>query len=404
MEFHKKIGQGSYGNVFIHPNNKNIAIKKSFGRLDYEVIMSYLTEVVIMKELNHPNIIKCIDYEYNSSSISIYMKKYHTSLQKLLKYNECNNIRIPTNIINKMLLDILSGLEYLHENNILHLDLSDDNILLKNDYTCVIIDFGLSSLSINKIQQIHNKDNEKKKKLTQKFPVFKNPFAAPEILEEQSYDEKADIWAFGVIMIMMFNNKYIFNNIIERKNQIIYINNYLSGNNIEKEKFLLKNMKRDLDDNNTYLSDYDITQTHIDILLSIFKRDIVERSSSSKIINILSFYETTGFKKKTNHINLKDAVLNEIYLIEYGDINNIIDKYKSNNIIKPKVNRNILENIFDKNIENTIDKNIENTIDKNIENTIDDSIEIIVNKTIENITTNIVDNIVNNIVTIYGTK
>ena len=396
MEFHKKIGQGSYGNVFIHPNNKNIAIKKSFGKLDYEVIMSYLTEVIIMKELNHPNIIKCIDYEYNSSSISIYMKKYHTSLQKLLKYNECNNIRIPTNIINKMLLDILSGLEYLHENNILHLDLSDDNILLKNDYTCVIIDFGLSSLSINKIQQIHNKDNEKKKKLTQKFPVFKNPFAAPEILEEQSYDEKADIWAFGVIMIMMFNNKYIFNNIIERKNQIIYINNYLSGNNIEKEKFLLKNMKRDLDDNNTYLSDYDITQTHIDILLSIFKRNIVERSSSSKIINILSFYETTGFKKNIIYINLKDTVLNEIYLIEYGDINNIIDKYKSNNIIKPKVNRNILENIFDKNIENTIDKNIENTID--------DSIEIIVNKTIENITTNIVDNIVNNIVTIYETK
>ena len=66
MEFHKKIGQGSYGNVFIHPNNKNIAIKKSFGKLDYEVIMSYLTEVIIMKELNHPNIIKCIDYEYNS--------------------------------------------------------------------------------------------------------------------------------------------------------------------------------------------------------------------------------------------------------------------------------------------------------------------------------------------------
>ena len=59
-----------------------------------------------------------------------------------------------------------------------------------------------------------------------------------------------------------------------------------------------------------------------------------------------------------------------------------------NNIIKPKVNRNILDNIFDKNIENTID----------------DNIEIIVNKTIENITTNIVDNIVNNIVTINGTK
>lgn len=381
MKIYTLLGKGSYGKVFkFKHNNEEYAVKQTNGVLDDELIRSFLLEIIIMKSACHPNIIKCSHSFFRKHDILICMDIYPTNLQELLRKNEIKNIKIQTHIINKILVDILSGLEYLHNNNILHLDISDDNILIKKDYTCVITDFGLSSLTSDKIHQIYNKDSIKKKKLCQKYPVFKNPFAPPEVLNKDFYDSSADIWAFGILMIKLFNNIYIYENTEKRNNQLVYIQNYLLKNDIEKKSFMLKNIDRKLDKDNIYLSLYDITYTHLEILMSIFQQNIKKRPSATKLIKVLNFYEiiinkqedkdknlmllentdkcdksyekTVILSENTNictklmeyndkyitlskdndkYINLSEDTLVEIYSIENDNIDNIIKKYKNYN-------------------------------------------------------------------------
>ena len=54
------------------------------------------------------------------------------------------------NICRRYKDDILNGIDYIHVNGILHLDISDDNIMLDNDLNCVITDFGLSDIEYKK--------------------------------------------------------------------------------------------------------------------------------------------------------------------------------------------------------------------------------------------------------------
>lgn len=90
--------------------------------------------------------------------------------------------------------NLLSALDYLHQNNIVHRDLKPENLILAekdNDYNLKIADFGLASF-INK---------EKGELL---FLRCGSPgYVAPELLEDKGYYQKADIFSAGVILYVM---------------------------------------------------------------------------------------------------------------------------------------------------------------------------------------------------------
>ena len=99
-------------------------------------------EIAIHLSLDHENIAKAIGYFTSSQSKSLLMKRYQRTLKTILHnpnpYGDAND-RI------KMIHDIFSGLNYLHEKNIIHADLSQKNILQDENGRMIIADFGLST-------------------------------------------------------------------------------------------------------------------------------------------------------------------------------------------------------------------------------------------------------------------
>ena len=113
MEVSNKIGNGAYGCVYTLAKNNYYALKK-FDQSDFEYIKSFFIEISIMSLLNHQNIMKCAGYSFSNKSFEIYMKRYPINLLQYLDRYSANNDYIETPIINKMLIDILSGIDYLH--------------------------------------------------------------------------------------------------------------------------------------------------------------------------------------------------------------------------------------------------------------------------------------------------
>ncbi len=332
MEVLKEIGKGAYGCVYSIAKNKEFALKKlnDSNMRDSDMIRSILLEISSMSLLNHPNIMKCKGYTLNNRSIEYYMKRYPMSLMQFLNNFISKKKYIPTSIVNNMLIDILNGIDYLHINNILHLDISDDNIMLDENLKCVITDFGLSDITHPSIFF----DNKQKK---QKFPVFKNPFASPEVLNEDYYQSSSDIWAFGVLMARMFNYKYIFRNVNDRYKQKKDIVKFLAYNDKEKKEFITNWMEpREVDYDGVYTIDTDISPSHINILMAIFIKDIEYRPSAKKIMTYLNFCEISAKNNIENNIHNSDL---RYYLI--NTLNRDIFDINKFELVSKKINNEL---------------------------------------------------------------
>ncbi|KAL7198167.1 hypothetical protein ACSBR2_020648 [Camellia fascicularis] len=156
-----------------------------------------LREVLIMKMLEHPNIVNLIEVIDDPTTDHFYM---------VLEYVEgkwvCEGSGPPgglgENKARKYLRDIVSGLMYLHAHNIVHGDIKPDNLLVTAAGTVKIGDFSVS--------QVFEDDNDELRR-SPGTPVF----TAPECCLGLTYGGKAaDTWAMGVSLYCMVFGKYPF--------------------------------------------------------------------------------------------------------------------------------------------------------------------------------------------------
>ncbi|KAL3518370.1 hypothetical protein ACH5RR_020959 [Cinchona calisaya] len=203
-----KIGSGSYGKVVLYRSStdgKYYAIK-AFHKshlLKLRVAPSetamtdVLREVLIMKTLNHPNIVNLVEVIDDPTTDHFYM---------VLEYVEgkwvCEGAGPPgglgENISRKYLRDIVSGLMYLHAHNVIHGDIKPDNLLVTASGTVKIGDFSVS--------QVFEDDNDELRR-SPGTPVF----TAPECCLGLTYHGKAaDTWAVGVTLYCMVLGRYPF--------------------------------------------------------------------------------------------------------------------------------------------------------------------------------------------------
>lgn len=141
-----KIGYGNFANVYKAQSRKDgvyYAIKKTRAKYTSESDKQRkLQEVENIKLIPpHPNIIRFYDYWFENRHLCIQIELCETSLNQIVEKSPDN--KLPESKVWDFVVDLLLGIKHLHDNELLHLDVKPDNILLSFDGTLKLGDFGL---------------------------------------------------------------------------------------------------------------------------------------------------------------------------------------------------------------------------------------------------------------------
>ena len=205
-----KLGKGSFGSVYKVKHKitgeiramkiiKNTTIDGSDGNKNKK----FLKEIQVLKDLDHPNILKIFEYYIDNKNHYIITElltggELYEAILKFQKFNEKKAAYI--------MKQILSAVNYLHSKGIVHRDIKPENILVQNndkkknknnidEIHIKLIDFGASNF-INKNEILTLK-------------VGSPYYIAPEVLNKH-YTEKCDIWSSGVVLYVMLTGNFPF--------------------------------------------------------------------------------------------------------------------------------------------------------------------------------------------------
>ena len=120
------------------------------GKLNAKERNQALNEVRILASLNHPNIIGYRDafYVEESNNLNIVMEYASKGdLSKVIEKHKRDQTRIQEEEIWRVLAHVCRGLKYLHSKNIIHRDLKNANVFIKEDGTYLIGDLNISKVS-----------------------------------------------------------------------------------------------------------------------------------------------------------------------------------------------------------------------------------------------------------------
>lgn len=189
----KQIGSGSFSVVW-HARHKvhgmEVAIKEIvMERLSKKLQESLMSEIVILKNINHPNIIRLHDIIQGPGRVHLVLEYCRGG--DLSVYIQRHG-KVPEVTAKHFMQQLASGLLVLRENNYIHRDLKPQNLLLSasDDHSVLkIADFGFA----RSLQPMGLAET-----------LCGSPlYMAPEIMQFQKYDAKADLWSVGAILFQL---------------------------------------------------------------------------------------------------------------------------------------------------------------------------------------------------------
>lgn len=198
----EKIGEGAFGEVskgFLDEEaTRNVpgftVALKVIKDSSEAAINEFVGESALMANLRHRNVISLIGVVTRghpkmmvvpfcgNGDLKGFLQRMGSALSLKVKLAVCR--------------DVADGMAYLSSRSLVHRDLAARNVLISDDFTCKVSDFGMS-------RQLEASEDEYRSLKSVAVPVR---WSAVEALEERRYTEKSDVWAFGVLCYEVFTD------------------------------------------------------------------------------------------------------------------------------------------------------------------------------------------------------
>jgi serine/threonine protein kinase len=258
----KILGKGGFGIVYYAKNKKTgkkVALKIIKSEIyDNFSIEEIKLEVEILKELDHENLTRLLDYGTAQLKTSNRSKEVFYVAIELANGGELFDFIALTgefseDVARYYFRQLIEGLDYMHQNGISHRDLKTENILLDKKFKLKIADFGYASQKGTNWTQVGTPD-----------------YMAPEVLKGKKYNGHCvDVFGAGLILFLMVTKNKPF---LEASDKDPYYKNIV-GN--RPEKFWSIHLK-------SYGKEFLSTELK-DLIENLFNKDPVKRYSMSEI-------------------------------------------------------------------------------------------------------------------------
>ncbi|XP_017115050.1 LIM domain kinase 1 isoform X2 [Drosophila elegans] len=227
----EKLGEGFFGKVFkvTHRQSGEVMVLKELHRADEEAQRNFIKEVAVLRLLDHRHVLKFIGVLYKDKKLHMVTEYVAGGCLKELIHDSAQILSWPQRVC--LARDIACGMSYLHSMNIIHRDLNSMNCLVREDRSVIVADFGLArSVDAPRLPggSVASSDRggnatpggygsgagsdaamspggtlrrSKSRQRRQRYTVVGNPYwMAPEMMKGLKYDEKVDVFSFGIML------------------------------------------------------------------------------------------------------------------------------------------------------------------------------------------------------------
>ncbi|KAH9932708.1 kinase-like protein [Epithele typhae] len=189
------LGKGAFGQVYRAlnlANGETVAIKEiQLSNIPKSEIGQIMSEIHLLQNLIHPNIVKYKGYEATPEYLYIILEFCENGSL----HNICKKFgKFPETLVGVYIAQVLEGLVYLHDQGVIHRDIKGANILTNKDGCVKLADFGVaSSTAAGAVRD---------------DAVVGSPYwMAPEVIEQSGATTASDIWSVGCTVIELLEGK-----------------------------------------------------------------------------------------------------------------------------------------------------------------------------------------------------
>ncbi|XP_074285891.1 serine/threonine-protein kinase STY46 [Silene latifolia] len=193
LKFENKVASGSYGDLYKGTYcSQDVAIKVlKAERINTDLQKEFAQEVFIMRKVRHKNVVQFIGACTKPPSLCIVTEFMSGGSVYDYLHKHKGTFKLPS--VLKVAIDISKGMNYLHQNNIIHRDLKAANLLMDENEVVKVADFGVARVK------------SQSGVMTAETGTYR--WMAPEVIEHKPYDHKADVFSFAIVLWELLSGK-----------------------------------------------------------------------------------------------------------------------------------------------------------------------------------------------------